>query len=261
MNRYANTMIGGYGMNKARRDGRNPYGSRGGYVDSRRDYNDYRGDYNDYRRDYNDYNDYRNGSDYDYRSDYDYADHDYQQDMDMRSRGYDQRMDAGYPGYSRGYVGHYGNTPFEVMQSGQYNPHMMGGHDFRQNESDWNNNRRDYGDYRDYNDYHSQKRLGRQEVEKWSQKLMQKIDEKDKEMFRKEKIVKKAEELGIKFDEFNPDELYTAVLMVYTDYCKTMGNANPDLYVRIAKDWLMDDDAAYQGGEKLSAYYHHIIRP
>ena len=77
MNRYANTMIGGYGMNKARRDGRNPYGSRGGYVDSRRDYNDYnrdyRGDYNDYRRDYNDYNDYRGGSDYDYRSDYDYA--------------------------------------------------------------------------------------------------------------------------------------------------------------------------------------------
>ena len=259
MNRYSNTMIGGYGLNK-RRDGRNTYGSKGGYVDSRRDYNDYnrdyRGDYNDYRRDYNDYNDYnKNGTNYDYRSDYDYADYDYQQDMDMRSRGYDQRMDGGYPGFTRGYAGHYGNTPFEIMQSGQYDPRMMGMMDGRQDYVDYNNN------MRDYRDYHSQKNLRREDLEMWSQKLLRKVDEKEKDLFRKEKILKKAEEMGIRFEEFNPEEFYTTVLMVYTDYCKTMGNANPDLYVRIAKDWLMDDDSAYRGGEKLSAYYHHIIKP
>ena len=249
MNRYANTMSGGYGMNKARRDGRNPYGSRGGYVDSRRDYNDYnrdyRGDYNDYRRDYNDYNDYRGGSDYDYRSDYDYADYGYEQDMDMRSRGYDQGMDGGYPGYSRGYAGHYGNTPFEVMQTGQFQTGHM--HDMR--------------DYNDYRDYHQGKKLERKDTEMWSQKLMQKIDEKDKEMFKKEKVLRKAEEMGVRFDQFGPEEFYVTVLMVYTDYCKTLGNANIDLYIRLAKDWLMDDDAGVKNREKLSAYYHHIVKP
>lgn len=52
------------------RDGRNPYGSRGGYVRDHRDYRDYR-DYPEesMRReeyDYKDYGDYSNDDDYDY---------------------------------------------------------------------------------------------------------------------------------------------------------------------------------------------------
>ena len=84
-----------------RRDMRNPYGSRGGYVrdrrsdyggDMRNDYRDYgREDYamgqdnrdygrNDYRRDYNDYRDYR---DYDmYDRDYKMAKKEYEESLE-----------------------------------------------------------------------------------------------------------------------------------------------------------------------------------
>lgn len=80
-----------------RMDGRNPYGSRGGYVSSRRGRRDNRDygqkpmnfygrasimpmyderDYNDYNN-YNDNRDYRNYNDYDNRDYNDYADMDY----------------------------------------------------------------------------------------------------------------------------------------------------------------------------------------
>ena len=81
MNRFVKDML----MAQSRRsgDGRNPYGSRGGYVTSRsprrdRDMEDYGMPKGDYRRDYTNYDvrgrDYAYGRDY---NDYDYGMHDY----------------------------------------------------------------------------------------------------------------------------------------------------------------------------------------
>lgn len=246
MSRYTNTMIGGY------RDQRNPYGARGGYVDNR--------DYNRGGRDYTDYRDYN-----------DYATNDY--DMGYRPQDY-------YDGRNRGYSGYYGNTPFEMMER---DFHMEPGMNYdmmhsayhygpmatqRRERMDRGGDYRDHGDYRDYNDYNDYndyrrdygQKLNRQDIEHWISKLMQKIDEKDKEMFKKEKVLKKAEELGVRFEQFEPEEFYVTVLMMYTDYCKTLGNANTDIYIRLAKDWLMDDDVRMKHSEKLAEYYKRLVK-
>ena len=69
----------------------------------------------------------------------------------------------------------------------------------------------------------------------------------------------KAQEMGIKFDKFNQEEFYLTALMMYTDYCKTLGTANMDIYLRLAKDWLEDDDVSVKGGEKLAVYHDCIV--
>ena len=73
------------------------------------------------------------------------------------------------------------------------------------------------------------------------------------------KTIKKAEEMGIKFEMFTPEEFYITTLMMYTDYCKVLGNASLDIYLRLAKAWLMDDDTQVKAGEKLAVYYDEIV--
>jgi hypothetical protein len=90
-------------------------------------------------------------------------------------------------------------------------------------------------------------------------KLKSKLDPKDKEMFTKEKVMKKAESMGIPFEDFSEEELYLTTLMMYTDYNKTLGSANLDIYMKLAKDWLMDDDVEVKGSEKLAKYYDEIV--
>lgn len=215
-----------------------------------RDYRDYRdyhygmGDYRDSRRDYRmEPRQYSYGPNFSYgnyptdmNSDMSYGrgmDHDM---MDQRGRRdyADYRDYRDYNDYGREYRGYYGETPFGIMESRSYPM--------------------------DYNyDYASGYSMRREDTEKWTMKLMKHIDEKDKEMLSKDKIMRKAEELGVKFEEFKPEEFYITVLMMYTDYCKVLGNANIDIYVRLAKAWLNDEDAAKQNSEKLTAYYKHIV--
>lgn len=197
------------------RRNRNPYGSRGGYVDSRRDYAGRR--------------------------------------MGTGPRGRD-----------------YGQTPFEQMQernrydmNQDYNDYA----DYNDYEMDYN----DYGDYdyemdyeQDYRrggrrDYGSNK-LEKEDYQEWIGKLMEEVDHKDSEMFKKEKIMQKAQELGIKPEGFTMDDLYLTTIMMYTDYYKTLGNANISIYVKLAKDWLMDKDVSVKGSEKLASYYENIVK-
>lgn len=277
-------------MRAMRMDGRNPYGSAGGYVSSRgmdsasnRNYRneDYarrnfdraderRGggyDRADERRGYDrdsdqnydrgsDYTNYRNSDYANYRnSDYarrgsDYANYrnsDMGFDQASYRDGIEQYYNDGYPSmdygydrhlqfpYSRGLYGYYGDTPFEVNR--KYEPGMF----------------QDYGmDYGEDSEY-----LSKEKLEKWTRKLLEKVE--DKELFAKDKILKKAEEMGIKFEKVTPDEFYATVIMAYTDHHKTFGNA-VDTYIRVAKDWLMDDDVEKKYGKKLAAYYKNIVK-
>lgn len=229
------------------RDGRNPYGSAGGYVVSRRSRRDRAmrgGRGRDYEMDYAMRRDY--GMDYarsgrgregsrDYEMDYNY---------DMRS-GRDYEMD-----YARNisYSGSYGGTPFQYRKMEDYGRDYRGGYD--------------YGYHYPREDYrydYAMGNLGKEEIEDFSEKLMHKIDSKDREMLKKEKVIKKAEEMGIKFEMFTPEEFYITTLMMYTDYCKVLGNASLDIYLRLAKAWLMDDDTQVKAGEKLAVYYDEIV--
>lgn len=212
------------------RDGRNPYGSAGGYVVSRRS-----------RRD----RAMRGGRGRDYEMDYAMRrDREMDYNYDMRS-GRDYEMD-----YARNinYSGSYGGTPFQYRKMEDYGRDYRGGYD--------------YGYHYPREDYrydYAMGNLGKEEIEDFSEKLMHKIDSKDREMLKKEKVIKKAEEMGIKFEMFTPEEFYITTLMMYTDYCKVLGNASLDIYLRLAKAWLMDDDTQVKAGEKLAVYYDEIV--
>lgn len=225
------------------RDGRNPYGSSGGYVSSRRPRRD-RGMNEDMARGMNrgnrggnrgsnDYGSY--GAEYDSRMDYDYG-----------TGEYNPRDSV----YGRELYGYYGDTPFEIRRNYPMRDHARGenrGYDYNYN--------RDYG--MDYGE--DETMLSKEELEEWDEELMEKFDTREKEMFKKDKVMKRAEDLSIKFDHFKPEEYYTTVIMLYSDYKKTLGTANIDIYLRLAKDWLMDDDVEMKYGEKLAAYYDNVV--
>lgn len=242
-----------------RRDGRNPYGSAGGYVSSSRAM-DRDMNYDMARRGYDRDMARRNSGQDMARRNYDQnydREYDREYNQDYRRDGieqyyhddyaqYDSNHDQhNFSPYSRGIVGYYGDTPFQVSRmynQGRYN-------DYR--------DYRDYGDYNDYGDYDEESEyLDKETIQKWTKKLLEKIDDKD--MFSKEKVLKKAEEMGFKFEKITPDEFYLTVLMAYTDYNKTFGNVL-DTYIRLAKDWLMDDDVELKGSEKLCAYLYTIV--
>ena len=77
-------------------------------------------------------------------------------------------------------------------------------------------------------------------------------------MFSKEAIMQKIKSMGLKMEGFSEKELYTATLMVITDYKRSIG-ANPDLAIKIAYDFLNDPDSKLKGADKLCVYHDEVI--
>lgn len=216
-------------MSRYMRDGRNPYGSRGGYIthrdprrrDRRRDYSmGYEDDEEDFAR--------RGRGRRDYGEDYERRD-DYEEDF-RRGRGRD-----------RGQV-----YPFEVSgMFGRYD-----GHHYDPYEEEM----RRYGyDFASGVEYMSDKELHHKIKE-----LMSEVEEKDKPMVKMENVIKRAKDLGVEFKKFSEEEFMATFLMVFTDYSKTLGTTNIDQYIRLAKDWLCDEDSSLKYGEKLAAYFMFV---
>ena len=231
-----------------KRDGRNPYGSRGGYVDSGR--YDMRGVNG---RDYHG-NDYRQ-----YNGRYDYANYSQQDNAryDRNSQQYDQYN--GNNGNSMRNDGHYmgqGSTYYPIEAMGTFNGYYgMPNQDHARNDYNYDmRGRNDYGDYGET--------LTRDELKKWNKKLLKELDEKDKHLFTRDNISQRAKQMGVKMEEFNEDELLTASLMLYSDFGKELkpyvGN-NIDIYVAMGKAFLTDPDASVKGGEKLAVYHDCIV--
>lgn len=211
------------------RDGRNPYGSRGGYVTSR----DPRR--RDRRRDY--------AMDY-----YDEEDFD-EEDFARRGRG---RRDYG-DDYEEDYARRGGRRdrgqvyPFEVSgMFGRYD-----GHHYDPYEEEMM--RRHYYDGAADVEYMSDKELHHKIKE-----LMAEVEEKDKPMVRMENVIKRAKDLGVEFKKFSEEEFYATFLMVFTDYSKSLGTTSIDSYIKLAKDWLCDEDSELKYGEKLAAYFFYV---
>ena len=286
-----------------RRDGRNPYGSRGGYVvSSRRGRRDRARMGSDMNRDYARSGRGRSGRSRDYRGqDYamEYEDAvGYREDPTLyrniereeqkyektgameRDSAYDMRYDYGDMRRMRDYhMSGEGKTYYPIEAMGTFSGYYgIGEEDYasdyaRGGRSGGRGRRggRDYGyDYGyDYNydygyDYAGDygETLGKEELEKWNKKLMKEIEPKDHQFFSKENISQKAKQMGIKFDEFSEEELALTTAMVYSDYCMTIKplvGSNMDVYIKLAKDWLTDPDAAVKGGEKLAVYHDCIV--
>lgn len=245
------------------RDGRNPYGSKGGYVTTRKP----RGDRGmDYARGDMNYTGGRGGQpmrDYgDMRGDYNY---------DMARQG-DMRSDYARQG---NYDGHYpqgqGSTYYPIEAMGTFNGY------YGMPEQDYaKGGRRDYGydmtrggrygrvrDYGDYDDYGYTygdygETLSDEELEHFNKKLLNQLDEREKQMLSKDTIMQKARMMNKSMEGFGEKEFYTTVLMVYTDYKNSIGSS-PELAIKLAHDWLSDKDVAVKGAEKLAVYHDCIV--
>lgn len=254
-----------------RRDGRNPYGSAGGYVTpSRRGRRDRGMDYADYERDYR-------GGDYEHGAMY--GDRTYtEQDMARGRRDYESmgQHDMGYDNVDmrrrRNAMGQYmsdrayedygfheerGFKPVEAM--GYFTGYYGGGQDMARGGRYDMRGRYDYG-----YDYAGDmgESLTKEELEHWRKKLDSEVgDEQAKNFFKKENIEQKARAMGIEMKGFNADELALASYMLYSDYCKSMKpyvGSNMDIFIKMGEEFLNDPDSAVKGGEKL-ALYHEIV--
>ena len=156
-----------------------------------------------------------------------------------RQRGYEP---VEFMGYCQGY---YGSPDQDYGRGRDYGyPDMRG--------------RRDYGyDYGyDYGEY----ALSKEELKEWEHRLMGELDEREKQMFKKEIIIPKFKQMGIEMKDFTEDELYVFTLAKYLDHKHSIGQ-NPDLAIKIAKDNLCDQDIAYQGSMYLMKYFDTFVEP
>ena len=168
------------------RDGRNPYGSRGGYVTNRRP----------------------------------------------------RRGDRTY--YDRGsYEGTFRGTNDRTAYDDRY---------------------RDMRDMGEYGDYAAQRVLTPEELNEWKMDLMDQLDSSAKGMFSEDMILNKARQMGMQMTDYTEEELVITTLMLYTDYCSVCGKGNPEKYIKMADAFLMDQDAAVYGGEKLAVYHDCIVK-
>lgn len=188
--------------------------------------------------------------------------------MDMRGDYRTDRMgdmarrDYGYDGHH--YPMHGGRTggyePVEFM--GYCTGYAGSKEDYARGDMGYRNydmRGRDYG----YDDYGYPigdfgQTLSEKELEHWCEKLKKQLDDQEKQMFHKDIISQKAKSMGMQMQGFGEKELEVATLMVYTDYKRTIGK-NPDMAIRLAYDWLTDDDVAVKGAEKLAVYYDCIV--
>ena len=247
-------------------DGRNPYGSEGGYVSSRRrsrrgrrdrgmdyayDRRDYRGgdyEYNSRRggRMYSEQDDARNGRDYESGRQSDMARGDY---GDMRDMHYGEREGNFRPVEAMGYfTGYYGGGDYGRRDYGDYNYDMR--YDMRGRGG------RDYG-YDMAGDMGEN--LTKEELEHWCKKMMSELDEREKQMFSKESILQRAKNMGIQFDKFSEMEFYVNVIKNYTDHKKSIGE-NPDMAIKLARDDFNDEDGEYKGSEWLAIYFDTFVK-
>ena len=210
-------------------DGRNnPYGSKGGYVDSRQGGSMGMGQ--DYRR-----------SEYDYINSGGYGGDRRNSDLHyggQRSREHMRPMEY-----------EVGVRPMDRSRGEMNNNY---GRDSRNDYNDY----RDYGDYNDYNDYGDYASMGKEyeeDLKKWTQKLKK----HDRFGLREEEVFQKAKDMKVSFEEFSEDEFYAVYLMMISDY-PSLAN-EPHTYLAMAKQFLEDKDIAVSPSEKVCIYMYEIV--
>lgn len=238
-NRYLMDRASRRGGSMRGRDGRNPYGSQGGYVTNRRG---------------------GRGRDRAMGSDYNYSEYD--------SR-YDSRYDANYGGSD----GHYPREQYRQSPRGM--EYEMYGYGIGRPMSDYVRNdyrgNRDYdmnmGDYargrdRDYemryyqNDYASEdmEKEYKEDLKEWCEKLKK----FDKFKMPKNDIISQAKQMNVKFEEFDEEEFLCAYYLMMGMFKMDMLNS-PQAYMLMAKNFLEFNQEKVKGSEKLCAYYYEIF--
>lgn len=233
------------------RDGRNPYGSAGGYITSR----DPRRMRRDRRRDRGMYDDGHYGvpTGERYPMDGNYSNSQYNDERGRRDYESGRQYDMGYdyPRMNDGHYGSEGKTYYPIEAMGTFNGY-------------WGQPQRDFGRYDmrgrdmmgDYGDYGET--LTKEELEHWCKKMMSELDERERQMLSKESILQRAKNMGIEFKGFNEMEYYVNVVKNYTDHKKSIGE-NLDMAMKLARDDFFDEDGEYKGSEWLAVYYDTFV--
>ena len=225
MNRYLRDRASRRGMSQ--RDGRNPYGSRGGYVTSRRRGRD--------RADMN-YDIYRGREN---------RMPDREMDMGYDYAKYDSRYDSRYNPDRRGQDGHYPYQQYgERNRPMEYEMYGYGIGGIRPINYD-------YG-----YDYASEdmEKEWKEHLKKWQEELKR----YDRFNMPKEQVIQNAKQMGATFEDYNEDEFYTTYLMIVSDNKKSI--SDPHIAILQTQEWLEDEDSKLKGSDKLCAYYYEVIK-
>lgn len=184
-------------------------------------------------------------------------DYNYQQD-NRRGYGRDSRMDSGYDyaKYDSRYDYMYDPKPstndyhFYPKQYGEYPRHMdYEAHSYGKiTPMHQDYSRGDYG-----MDYSSMDKEYKNNLKEWVEKLKH----KDRFGHSMEKIIQQAKNMNIKFEEYSELEFYAIYLAMVSDY-KTIAN-DYNMYIKMAKDFLEDDDIAVTPSEKVCIYLYEIV--
>ena len=188
----------------------------------------------------------------------------YLRDRAMRRSGrrYDRR-------YERDERNPYGSRGGYVRDSRGYDRPMDERHDYPEHmRGDYRSRYDRYSAERPYRDYEYDREYPRMEHDEmydgegkdYEEKLKEwtkKLQRKDRFGSSKDDIIRKAKSMDVKFDTFDEDEFYATYLMMVSDY-KHVAN-DPHHYLAMAKEWLMDDDVALTGSDKLCAYLYEIV--
>lgn len=112
----------------------------------------------------------------------------------------------------------------------------------------------DYNTYggRDYGE--DEYRLTPTEIRKWEKELKS----SGGSAFTVDQVRQVAQQYGIRFDEFTPELLTTITNMMYSDY-KDSVRGDINVYVKMAKDFLCDEDFDGEPEEKAYLYYNAIV--
>ena len=110
-------------------------------------------------------------------------------------------------------------------------------------------------DYRGSYDYSSDD--VKKEYEEDLQEWIEKLKHKDRFKVPKDQVIKQAKNMGIHFVEYSEEEFYAIYLAMVSDY-KTISN-DYNNYIRMAKDFLEDDDMAVSPSEKVCIYLYEIV--
>lgn len=179
-------------------------------------------------------------------------DRDYDYEMDYarnRDRGYDEMpymMD-----YARGRDR---GSDYGYDMRGDYRDYR--GEDYARRgvgrPREYRRDRNDYRDYRDYADEDLEKEY-HEDLKEWTDKLKK----YDRFGLSKDQVMQKSKEMGISFNEYEPEEFYAVYLMQVSDY-PTLAN-EPHTYLAMAKSWLEDKDIELDPSEKLCKYLYEIV--
>jgi hypothetical protein len=115
--------------------------------------------------------------------------------------------------------------------------------------------------YEDDDEYEKELKLPKKIMHQWLKNLESPRGDRGPR-FSKEAVMDLAEKMRIRFEDYDEDDLYLMVNVLYSD-CTAFESIVPpekELYYWIvaAKEWLEDPDSKNRGSEKVVSYYYCV---